>query len=252
MTYLVMECHKSYAVVLDNEGRFIKVANLGYEIGDRIDFVIKTSEPKSKSNVIKLNSPVIRLITAAASFMLIFLGAWNVLFATYGTVQMTINPEVKISINKIDYVVGLEGLNEDGKGLISDLNYFGKKYQILADEIANKAIEKGYLSDNGEIKLLVDSKNLNWKTNVEDILILELEVNLDNKIKITISGKNEDDLDDDEKEKIIIPIQPDSIDDSLEEIKPEKPKMPNNYSNDNDEYDDDDDDDDDYEDDDDN
>ena len=25
MTYLVMECHPSYAIVLDNEGRMIKV-----------------------------------------------------------------------------------------------------------------------------------------------------------------------------------------------------------------------------------
>ena len=30
MSYLVMECHTSYAVVLDEQGRFLKVANLNY------------------------------------------------------------------------------------------------------------------------------------------------------------------------------------------------------------------------------
>ena len=33
MKYLVMECGLSYAVVLDQEGRFLKVANLNYQIG---------------------------------------------------------------------------------------------------------------------------------------------------------------------------------------------------------------------------
>lgn len=33
MTYLVMECHPAYAVVLDQAGRVIKVANMGYEVG---------------------------------------------------------------------------------------------------------------------------------------------------------------------------------------------------------------------------
>ena len=30
MKYLVMECHPAYAVVLDEEGRFLKVSNLNY------------------------------------------------------------------------------------------------------------------------------------------------------------------------------------------------------------------------------
>ena len=41
MEYLVMECGLSYAVVLDQEGRFIKVPNLGYEVGQTLDQDIK-------------------------------------------------------------------------------------------------------------------------------------------------------------------------------------------------------------------
>ena len=40
MTYLVMETHPAYAVVLDEAGRFIKVANRGYQPGDRVTDVI--------------------------------------------------------------------------------------------------------------------------------------------------------------------------------------------------------------------
>ena len=40
MTYLVMECHPSYAIVLDNEGRMIKAANLGYQEGQVVGEII--------------------------------------------------------------------------------------------------------------------------------------------------------------------------------------------------------------------
>ena len=38
-TYLVMEVHSAYAVLLDNEGRFIKAANVGYQIGEVVEKV---------------------------------------------------------------------------------------------------------------------------------------------------------------------------------------------------------------------
>ena len=40
MMYLVMECHPAYAIVLDQAGRMIKVANMGYEAGQKVDHVI--------------------------------------------------------------------------------------------------------------------------------------------------------------------------------------------------------------------
>ena len=40
MSYLIMECAASYAVALDEEGRFVKVPNLGYEVGQRLDDVV--------------------------------------------------------------------------------------------------------------------------------------------------------------------------------------------------------------------
>ena len=42
MSYMVMECHRAYAIVLDSEGRFLKVANLGYSVGQKTDFVIES------------------------------------------------------------------------------------------------------------------------------------------------------------------------------------------------------------------
>ena len=47
MTYLVMECHPSYAIVPDNEGRMIKAANLGYQEGQVVGEILARQAPKA-------------------------------------------------------------------------------------------------------------------------------------------------------------------------------------------------------------
>lgn len=49
MTYLVMECHPGYAVVLDQTGRFLKVANLNYQVGETVSFVIECTAEEEPS-----------------------------------------------------------------------------------------------------------------------------------------------------------------------------------------------------------
>ena len=47
MSYLVMECHPGYAVLLDEEGRFLKAANLRYETGQTVyDPVLMKETPE--------------------------------------------------------------------------------------------------------------------------------------------------------------------------------------------------------------
>ena len=49
MEYLVMECGLSYAVVLDSNGRFLQVPNLGYAVGEtRTDIVVFEEKPAVK------------------------------------------------------------------------------------------------------------------------------------------------------------------------------------------------------------
>ena len=50
MRYLVMECHPGYAVVLDGEGRFLKVANLHYTVGQTVTEVVMlaAAEPAAR------------------------------------------------------------------------------------------------------------------------------------------------------------------------------------------------------------
>lgn len=45
MKYLIMECHMAYAVVLDEDGSFLKAANMDYEVGQTVDTIMEIVEP---------------------------------------------------------------------------------------------------------------------------------------------------------------------------------------------------------------
>ena len=49
MKYIVMECRPSYAIVLDEEGRFLRTANLRYEVGQTVEHVVLMREQKALS-----------------------------------------------------------------------------------------------------------------------------------------------------------------------------------------------------------
>ena len=48
MKYMVVECHPGYAVVLDDDGNFLKVANRKYEVGQLVTEVVPMQAPSRK------------------------------------------------------------------------------------------------------------------------------------------------------------------------------------------------------------
>lgn len=158
MNYLVMECHPAYAVVLDPEGRMMKVANLGYEEGQTVAHVIVQQIPKA---------PILFRIAPLAVAVCLCLavfggGAYGAYRMPYGTVELKINPDVEMSVSYMDRVVGLKGLNEDGQLLIENMTYKGKTSEDTTGRLVERAIEMGYLSEGGDVYVTADSGNARW------------------------------------------------------------------------------------------
>ena len=161
MEYLVMECGLSYAVVLDQDGRILKVPNLGYTVGQSLKDVVLLPERPVRQQV--LHKRIARWSALAACLCLLLLGSW-VWQSPIGTVRMQLNPDVQLSVNRFDRVVALEGLNEDGTALIDGYRAYGQEMKTVSDELADRAMELGYLSAGGQITLTVDSEKGDWKT----------------------------------------------------------------------------------------
>ena len=197
MTYLIMECAAGYAVALDENGRFLKVPNLGYEVGQRVDdVVVFEGGPYGEAEVLPFGEYRARrtrgrrlaLVAAAACLVMAVVSGAVVWRLPVGTVYMTINPEVSMEVNRLDRVVSLEGENEDGEALVEGFGYYGRTVDEVSDDLADRAEEQGYLEDGGTIELSVESDDEEWKVATEDRLVVELEVHLEHRIIVVAVG----------------------------------------------------------------
>ena len=155
---MVVECRPGYAVVLDEEGNFLKVANRQYTVGQMVAEVIPMRIPASPQR----RKWYYSLATVAACLVLVLGLTLPGMAAPYASVYVKINPEVRIDVDKQDRVIGLEGVNQDGVDLIEGYTYHRKDLDLVADELVDRAIDQGYLQAEGEITLRLDSADKTW------------------------------------------------------------------------------------------
>lgn len=205
MKYIVMECHYSYAILLDEEGRFLKAANLHYEPGQTVTDIIEMKEVPVRRINKRLNTI---LAVAIACFVFIITSYIN--HQTYASVFMIINPEVRIDVNRKNMVVGLEAVNADGVHLIRDYSYHKKSLEPVMDELVDRAIEMGYLTDGKKVTLTLDSKNDSWiadngeklQTHINEYAAEKITIEIDitspeERVSSVSSEDGESDYDDD-------------------------------------------------------
>ena len=120
MKYLVMETHPAYAVVLDERGRFLRAANLHYEVGETVDQVVELQLPPARRFRAWW---LVGLVVVLLGLGVLFFGFIRPQWMVYGTVRLQINPDVQLSVNREDDVVKLEGLNQDGEALIEGYDF---------------------------------------------------------------------------------------------------------------------------------
>ena len=150
-----MEVHPAYAVVLDEEGRFLKAANLRYQVGDTVRDIVELRHPREKRPA--LWKPLSGVAGLAACLCLVFFGYYQPNFTPYGALRIQINPDVELTLSRTDRVLELEGLNEDGQSLIAGYEYSGKDREDVTGELVERAIDMGYLSGGETVSITVTS-----------------------------------------------------------------------------------------------
>lgn len=186
MNYLVMECHTSYAVLLDEEGRFVKSANLNYEIGQTVrNPVLMRDKPLEKIKVKrKFPTKIVSTVLAIAAIFALFLGGnyYQNNFLPYSSIFMAINPEVEMVLNRNGQVLEVSGVNEDGVALLEGYEPPSEDKVEVANDLVDRAIEMGFLAEGGRVSIAIETP--------DQVLFeqygVELRNELDGRISITI------------------------------------------------------------------
>ena len=214
MKYLVMETHPAYAVVLDEEGRFLKAANLRYRVGDTVQKIVELRTPQRKPA--PLWKPLSGLAGLAACLCLVFFGYYQPNFAPYGALRIQINPDVELTLSRTDRVLELEGLNPDGEELITGYNFSGKDREDVTGELVERAISMGYLSSGETVSITVSSDDTDWQAREEQEAREDLEERYGEAIVIQIGPAAEEPP----AEEVVIPVTP-SAPESVPESAPD-------------------------------
>ena len=202
MKYLVMETHPAYAVVLDNEGRFLKAANLHYQVGDTVERIVELRPPREKTA--SLWKPLVGLTGLAACLCLVFFGYYQPNFTPYGALRMQINPDVELTLSRTDRVLELEGLNTDGQALISGYSFDGKDRKEVTEELVQRAIDRGYLSDGETVAITISSADGEWQARETQDAQEDLEARYGDAIVIQIGPLSQEPP----QTEVVIPVTP--------------------------------------------
>ena len=202
MNYLVMEVHPAYAVVLDEEGRFLKAANLRYQVGDTVRDIVELRRPKEKRPA--LWKPLSGVAGLAACLCIVFFGYYQPNFVPYGALRIQINPDVELTLSRTDRVLELEGLNEDGQVLIEGYDYGGKDREDVTEELVERAIDLGYLSGGETVSITVTSADADWQAREEQAAREDLEERYGETIVIQIGPADEEPP----ATEVVIPVTP--------------------------------------------
>ena len=184
-----MEVHPAYAVVLDEEGRFLKAANLRYQVGDTVRDIVELRRPREKRPA--LWKPLSGVAGLAACLCIVFFGYYQPNFVPYGALRIQINPDVELTLSRTDRVLELEGLNADGRVLIEGYDYGGKDREDVTEELVERAIDMGYLSGGETVSITVTSADAGWQAREEQAAWEDLEERYGETIVIQIGPTDE-------------------------------------------------------------
>lgn len=142
MRGIVMEITGKYAVILTQDGQFMKIkAQPGMTVGAEID----TCMPSMASAARK---PMYRIASIAASFLLVLgIGIFSYSMP-YSYVDFDINPSIGLTANIYDRIIRVEALNDDGSKLIENKNLMHRRLDEGVTLLLSSAVEQGYLKEN--------------------------------------------------------------------------------------------------------
>lgn len=167
MKYLVMERHESYVIVLDEQGRFYKAANMDYSPGQTLTKVVPMEDIKVKkrkrAGFFALFAAVI-ILTATAIGLLWLSNSANE--ANGGAAvsdgslvfRLYMGGEVALTCGADNKVLKAEGTDENGKNLVSQADLTGKDLNEAAAQLLDASYFLGLIDEDGEVFAAIEGE----------------------------------------------------------------------------------------------
>lgn len=151
MKATVVEIKNKAAVLLQEDGIFIKMNAGNYQVGD----VVNMSEMKTgRRDRRRLGS------VAAAAAVAVLMGTGVYVYADPAYyVSVDVNPGINMEVNRFDRVIGFEAANEDAALVLEGLSLTNRNVEEALNLAVNRISEMGYFEDGGEVLISTSSED---------------------------------------------------------------------------------------------
>lgn len=127
MKAVIVDLVGGQAAALCDDGRVIRLADAGYTLGQIVE--VHAQKPRRPKWLRYISS------VAAAAVLVTAIGG-GVAYATpYGVVSLDVNPSLEYTINRFDYVLSVEGVNEDGQEMLAGMDKKQLVHRRIGDAI---------------------------------------------------------------------------------------------------------------------
>lgn len=103
-------------------------------------------------------------------------GVFGVQSASASTVSLDVNPSVEITLNRRNKVVEVNALNDDGKNIISDMNFKGRDLKVCVNALIGSMLRQGYLNELANSVLVSVDSDKNLYTELANTVANEISV----------------------------------------------------------------------------
>ena len=170
MKAVIVDLLNGQAAALRDDGRVVKLADAGYSLGQIVELREKGFR----------RGKLIRFISAAAAAAVLLVGGGGAAAYAmpYGVVSLDVNPSLEYTINRFDYVLRVEGVNEEGRAFLDGMDQSRLLHrpieQALEESIAGLEAGNWLEGEDGEILLAAGTR----KEAHSERLVSELESRL--------------------------------------------------------------------------
>ena len=151
----IVELCGRYAAALTDDGQFLRIRNRGYEIGQTLQLRAKQPQAKPRLRIASFTS-------MAAGLLLLIVGGFAGYRSPAGVVSLDVNPSIEFTINCFDRVLAISAVNDDGSGLIAQMDESALLNQPV-DAAVEQAIaalrDSGYLAEETENDVMLSSSS---------------------------------------------------------------------------------------------
>lgn len=114
MKGVIVDLRDGEAAALCEDGRVVRLTDAAYVLGQTVEVF---APRKQSRKWLRYVSSV-----AAAAVLVAGIGGGAAYATPYGVVSLDVNPSIEYTINRFDYVLSVEGVNEDGRELLAGMD----------------------------------------------------------------------------------------------------------------------------------